>query len=130
MARPFITLEVEPSDKVGDVKAKIRDQQRIIFDGSSMQIAVKTLASSALAAAGPSSGLRVGKIPDTQFPNPNYPNPDPKYPNPKYPIIISDSDCKNPKLVRVIQVMFPGTRTTQITRNISNICSSIPNMKT
>jgi len=42
-----ITLEVEPTDKVGDVKAKIRDQQRIIFDSSSMRIAVKTLASSA-----------------------------------------------------------------------------------
>jgi hypothetical protein len=74
--------------------------------------------------------LRVGKIPDTQFPNSNYLNPDPKYPNPKYPITISDSDCKNPKLVWVIRVMFPGTRTTQITRNISNICSSISNMKT
>jgi hypothetical protein len=69
--------------------------------------------------------VRVGKIPDTQFPYPNYPNPDPKY-----RITISDSDHKNPKLVRVIRVMFPGTRTTQITRNISNICSSIPNMKT
>jgi ubiquitin len=29
-----ITLEVDPSDTVGDVKAKILDQQRIIFDGS------------------------------------------------------------------------------------------------
>ena len=29
-----ITLEVDPSDTVGDVKAKIQDQQRIIFDGS------------------------------------------------------------------------------------------------
>jgi hypothetical protein len=74
--------------------------------------------------------LRVGKIPDTQFPNPNYSNPDPKYPNPKYPITISDSDCKNPKLVWVIRVMFPGTQTNQIIRNISNICSSIPNTKT
>jgi hypothetical protein len=61
------------------------------------------------------TSLRVGKIRDTQFPNPNYPNPEPKYPNPKYPITISDSDCKNPKLVSVIRVMFPGTRTTQIT---------------
>jgi hypothetical protein len=69
--------------------------------------------------------VRVGKILDTQFPNLNYPNPDPKY-----PITILDSDCKNPKLVWVIRVMFPGTRTTQITRNISNICSSIPNTKT
>ncbi|XP_066375282.1 uncharacterized protein [Miscanthus floridulus] len=42
-----IALEVEPSDKVGEVEAKIRDQQRIIFDSSSMRIAVKTLASSA-----------------------------------------------------------------------------------
>jgi len=42
-----IALEVEPSDKVGEVKAKIRAQQRIIFDSSSMRIAVKTLASSA-----------------------------------------------------------------------------------
>jgi hypothetical protein len=73
--------------------------------------------------------VRVGKIPDTQFSNPNYPNPDPKYPNLKYPITISDSDDKNPKLVWVIRVMFPGTRTTQITRNISNIYSSIPNTK-
>ena len=72
-----------------------------------------------------SLALRVGKIPDTQFPNPNYPNPDPKY-----PITISDSDCRNPKLVWVIRVMFPGTQTTQITQNISNICSPIPNMKT
>jgi hypothetical protein len=53
--------------------------------------------------------LRVGKIPDTQFPNPNYPNPDPKYLNPKYPITISDTDHKNPKLVWIIRVMFPGT---------------------
>jgi hypothetical protein len=74
--------------------------------------------------------LRVGKIPDTQFPNPNYPNPDPKYPYPNYTITISDSDCKNPKLVWVIRVMFSGTRTTRITRNISNIYSSIPNIKT
>jgi hypothetical protein len=78
----------------------------------------------------PSFSLRMGKIPDTQFLNPNYPNPDPKYPNPNYPITISDSDCKNPKLVWVIRVMFSGTQTTRITRNISNICSSIPNMKT
>jgi hypothetical protein len=69
--------------------------------------------------------VRVGKIPNTRFPNPNYPNPDPKY-----PITISDSDSKNPKLVWVIRVMFLGTRTTQITQNISNICSSIPNTKT
>ena len=30
----IITVEVEPSDTVGDVEAKIQDQQRIIFDGS------------------------------------------------------------------------------------------------
>jgi len=29
-----ITVEVEPSDTVGDVKAKIQDQQRLIFDDS------------------------------------------------------------------------------------------------
>jgi hypothetical protein len=58
--------------------------------------------------------LRVDKIPDTQFSNPNYPNPDPKYPNPNYPITILDSDCKNPKLVWVIRVMFSGTRTTEL----------------
>jgi hypothetical protein len=73
-----------------------------------------------------SNGVK-NQIPDTQFSNPN---PDPKYPNPKYPIVISDSDHKNPKIVWVIRIMFPGTRTTQITRNISNICSSIPNTKT
>ncbi|KAG0531050.1 hypothetical protein BDA96_05G240700 [Sorghum bicolor] len=53
----IITVEVEPSDTVGDVEAKIEDQQRIIFDGSrldkkckpgfykrgSMPIDVKTL---------------------------------------------------------------------------------------
>jgi hypothetical protein len=72
-------------------------------------------------------GLKVGKIPDIQFSNPNYPNSDP---NLNYPITISDSDCKNPKLVWVIRVIFSGTRTTRITRNILNICSSIPNMKT
>jgi hypothetical protein len=73
----------------------------------------------------PAVRVSVGKIPDTRFLNPNYPNPDPKY-----PIAILDSDCKKPKLVWVIRVMFPGTRTTQITRNISNICSSVPNTKT
>jgi hypothetical protein len=29
-----ITLEVDPSDTVGDVKAKIQDQQWLVFDGS------------------------------------------------------------------------------------------------
>jgi hypothetical protein len=74
--------------------------------------------------------LRVGKIPDTQFLNTNYLNSDPKYPNPNYPITILDSDRKNPKLFWVTRVMFSGTRTTRITWNISNICSSIPNTKT
>jgi len=31
-----VTHEVEPSDTVGDVKAKILDQQRIVFHGNQL----------------------------------------------------------------------------------------------
>ena len=58
--------------------------------------------------------VSVGKLSDTHCPYLNYPDPDPNYLNPRYPILNSDTDFDYPKLVRVIQVISPGTRITQI----------------
>jgi hypothetical protein len=60
------------------------------------------------------SGFTLGTKPDTRTPNPKYPDPDPKYPNPHYPISCSDSKSYYPNLYRVIRVVTPGTRKTQI----------------
>jgi hypothetical protein len=65
---------------------------------------------------GDSAKVGLGKLPDTHYPYLNYPDPNPNYPNPRYPILNSDSDFDYPKLVRVIRVISPGTRTTRITR--------------
>ena len=53
--------------------------------------------------------LVLGKLSDNHYPYPNYANP-------RYPILNSDSDFDYPKLVWVIRVISPGTRTTRITR--------------
>ena len=50
-----------------------------------------------------------GKLPDIYYPYPNCPNP-------RYPILNSDSNFDYPKLVWVIWVVSPGTRTTRITQ--------------
>jgi len=48
------------------------------------------------------------------LPVPELPKPGPKIPEPEVPNLNSDSDFHYPKLVWVIQVISPGTQTTQI----------------
>jgi len=61
-------------------------------------------------------GTRPGQITRYPLPVPELLGSEPELPEPEVPILNSDSDFDYPKLVWVIRVIFPGTRTTRITR--------------
>jgi hypothetical protein len=65
---------------------------------------------------------KAGQI--TRYPllAPELAGPKPELPEPGYPILISDSDFDYPKLVWVIQVISPSTRTTRITQTFVCLC--------
>jgi len=65
--------------------------------------------------------VSLGKLPHTHYLYPNYPDLNPNYPNPRYSILNLDSNFDYPKLVWVIRVVSPDTRTTRITQIFSYI---------